>query len=410
MRVSLIAATLGLLVGHGLATSNTMTVCNENNCLRAVQGSAYPTRHGTADCSSYFRATVTPATTTVTTTITVYTPTTAVQDVTATTILDVTLVETSEIAATSTLDVTVVQTSEETATSTVDATLIETVDITVSTTVTTAVSTATLTSTIISVTILARGNDRGNMDLQPRQATVVPTSIPSYASACSGSVGYSSACSCVGVTISTITAATPTTTATVMVTSPSIVSIQTTTDATVIVTTTDSTTVFSTTDSTLIVSETETSTFTTIDATVAITVTDGTSIFSTTVATATTVVSTTVTDIIPEATYYPQCAPSNLIGSYNGVGIIQIVASTSITIAAAQSAYDCCVECLTKPSCGAAGYSSSVSQCYLIGNGGTCSASHQDGVFNTASTEAPNGGIIVSNTPCGKLVFGQEIG
>jgi hypothetical protein len=61
------------------AAATTTTSCSPDNCLRgmetflagfrnrmltfsAVQGSAYPTRHGTADCSSYFQATVTPAT------------------------------------------------------------------------------------------------------------------------------------------------------------------------------------------------------------------------------------------------------------------------------------------------------------------------------------------------------------
>ena len=48
--------------------------------------------------------------------------------------------------------------------------------------------------------------------------TVKPSAIPSYASACSGSVRYSSACSCVGATKSTSTAPTPVTTTTVTVT------------------------------------------------------------------------------------------------------------------------------------------------------------------------------------------------
>lgn len=45
-----------------------------------------------------------------------------------------------------------------------------------------------------------------------RQVAVLPINIPAYASACSGSVKYSSACSCVGVTHSTVTVATPTST------------------------------------------------------------------------------------------------------------------------------------------------------------------------------------------------------
>jgi hypothetical protein len=49
----------------------------------------------------------------------------------------------------------------------------------------------------------------------PQPTTVIPTAIPAYASPCSGSVRYSSACSCVGVTPSITTAPTPTTVITV---------------------------------------------------------------------------------------------------------------------------------------------------------------------------------------------------
>jgi len=66
--------------------------------------------------------------------------------------------------------------------------------------------------------------------------TVVPSSIPAYASPCSGAIRYSSACSCVGVTGTTITAAVPTITAaipTVYVTVLTTLPIVTTTVATV---------------------------------------------------------------------------------------------------------------------------------------------------------------------------------
>ena len=45
-----------------------------------------------------------------------------------------------------------------------------------------------------------------------RQVTVVPSSVPSYASACSGTSRYSSACSCWGITATTSTAPAPTVT------------------------------------------------------------------------------------------------------------------------------------------------------------------------------------------------------
>lgn len=50
------------------------------------------------------------------------------------------------------------------------------------------------------------------LDIVPRQVTASPTSIPTYASACSGAVRYSSACSCIGATHTTTTAKAPTTT------------------------------------------------------------------------------------------------------------------------------------------------------------------------------------------------------
>ena len=68
------------LYGAQLVVANTVS-CNEDNCLRAVQGelldgfhppshyhpnesiaSVFTTRHGSADCSSFFSKTVTPAT------------------------------------------------------------------------------------------------------------------------------------------------------------------------------------------------------------------------------------------------------------------------------------------------------------------------------------------------------------
>ncbi|KAE9370085.1 hypothetical protein N431DRAFT_484404 [Stipitochalara longipes BDJ] len=87
---------IAILYGAHLAAAAATPACAADNCLRAVRASAFPTRLGTADCSSYFLTTVTGG------------------------------------------------------------------------------------------------------------STVAPSAIPTYASACSGSARYSSACSCVGVTASTI--------------------------------------------------------------------------------------------------------------------------------------------------------------------------------------------------------------
>ncbi|CZR67801.1 uncharacterized protein PAC_17700 [Phialocephala subalpina] len=95
------------------AATTASASCNANNCLRglppAIRASAFPTRPGTADCSSYFMVTVSTSTVSNTQTITVV------------------------------------------------------------------------------------------------SETITPTAIPAYASDCEGSTGYSSACSCIGVTQATTT-------------------------------------------------------------------------------------------------------------------------------------------------------------------------------------------------------------
>ncbi|MCJ1360723.1 MAG: hypothetical protein MMC33_010732 [Icmadophila ericetorum] len=333
----------------------------DNYLYDAIQASAFPSRHGTADCSSYFLTTVTPATSTSTITSTIYTPVTAVQDITA------------------------VQTLESTASTTVDITLIETSDITLTTTFTTDVTTVTSIGTIL-ISVFDRGLDpRHAAALTPRQATVAPSRPLLYQG-------------------STTTLATPVATKTVLVTSPSTFSTQTTTDSTFVVITTDSTSVFLTTDATAIETIIDsTSTFLTIDAAATVTITDSTSIFITAIATETDTMSATVTSVFPEATYYPQCGTSNLLEPYDGYGIIQIVAFTSFNIADESTAYSCCVKCITTSGCAAAIYAASINQCYLVGDGGTCSASNQVGVFNTATSEAANAGIIFANGPCGEL-------
>ncbi|KAN0101452.1 hypothetical protein V8E51_011962 [Hyaloscypha variabilis] len=158
------------------------TACNADSCLRAIQASAFPTRHGVADCSSYFVTTVTPATVTVTATASYITSTT-----------------TSGIET-------------ELTTSTATSVILSAA---VSTFTTVSTSTLTFTSTV----------DPHQPSFKKRDAdkTSVPSSIPAYASPCSGAIRYSSACSCVGATKTTITAAAPTSTVTVTQTSTDIV-------------------------------------------------------------------------------------------------------------------------------------------------------------------------------------------
>ena len=52
------------------------------------------------------------------------------------------------------------------------------------------------------------------LEKKKRQATVTPSDIPEYASICSSSAAYASACTCFGITGTITTAPTPTVTVT----------------------------------------------------------------------------------------------------------------------------------------------------------------------------------------------------
>ncbi|KAL5313124.1 hypothetical protein ACEPPN_018857 [Leptodophora sp. 'Broadleaf-Isolate-01'] len=156
------------------------TDCSENNCLRAIQNTS--TRPALADCNSFLQKTVTPSAVTVTATATV----------------TKSFVETIVPIESAT------KTEYFTETDTVSRTTIAFETYVVSQT------TVTGTETVTSVEYLT--------NIAKRQQTSVPTAIPAYASPCSGAVKYSSACSCIGATRTTITAATPTLTVTVTAT------------------------------------------------------------------------------------------------------------------------------------------------------------------------------------------------
>lgn len=85
-------------------------------------------------------------------------------------------------------------------------------------TVYTTVTTVTVENSSPAVKIAAanavRVDHRRTPVLAIRQQTIIPTIIPIYASACSGTARYSSACSCIGVSKTTTTVAAPLTTST----------------------------------------------------------------------------------------------------------------------------------------------------------------------------------------------------
>ncbi|MCJ1417066.1 hypothetical protein MMC32_003405 [Xylographa parallela] len=182
------------------------TTCSADNCARAVTGTANGLAAQSShkqDCSSFFDVTVTPGTSTFTHTATV-TPTTVTQTVIGTVITQTVVIPVSA----TTTDATVV----------VTAATITDVDIVT-------IATAVLTTTVATVVVAPpppaatlKLRDGFEKHIVPRAVTVSPSAVPTYASACSGTSRYSSACSCFGVTHSTSTAPTPSTTITVTAT------------------------------------------------------------------------------------------------------------------------------------------------------------------------------------------------
>ncbi|KAM7193994.1 hypothetical protein V8F33_007500 [Rhypophila sp. PSN 637] len=197
MRVSikLFAVLLGSPLGAIATGSN--DGCSHNNCLRAVIAEAFTTRDGRGDCSKYLRVTVTPAASTIVSTVTE--PALA----TATT----TIVE-------GYTDVETIVASTETQYSQVTTVVEEVLTVT---------ETAFTTRTV---------DPLGNPGKLKRQVTVSGSTFPAYASACTSFAKYTSACSCVGVFPETVTASAPSTTVTVTSTSTSTSTYTTTTSTT----------------------------------------------------------------------------------------------------------------------------------------------------------------------------------
>ncbi|CZS91976.1 uncharacterized protein RAG0_02542 [Rhynchosporium agropyri] len=144
--------------------------CSADNCARAVTGNPrgiIAQSSAKKDCSAFLKATVYPST------------------------------------VTSTVSVTVLPaTATYTSFSTVATAILTVID----GTSTIVASTEITTETVATVTI----NRKRAITSPQASGTVKPTSIPTYASACSGTARYSSACSCFGATRTTVTMPTPT--------------------------------------------------------------------------------------------------------------------------------------------------------------------------------------------------------
>jgi len=169
--------------------------CDADNCARAVTGTAHGLAFQSsarADCSSFFQATVYPAPVTSTVTTTIF-PFTAVQTSTST-IIEQTdtlypLTKTDFSATTTVVDL-------DTYTTTLVAAATVTDFITTGTT--------TVQPEKRTVTPVFQPLKRTVTICTTPSGTVQPSSVPTYASACSGVVRYSSACSCWGASATTV--------------------------------------------------------------------------------------------------------------------------------------------------------------------------------------------------------------
>ncbi|KAG8623512.1 hypothetical protein KVT40_008488 [Elsinoe batatas] len=178
-------------------------VCNADNCLRAVRASsAKPgSVSASADCSSFFRRTVTPCP-----------------------------VQCSTRSQRFPTTVTVTNTVDSTSTAIVGTTVISTVTTRLDSLTETMPTTVIVTNTFPVTTTTTRAPIKRDANGQPPRplpeapspishllkrltssctapATGSASRVPTYASACAGTVRYSSACSCVGITTTATTLA-----------------------------------------------------------------------------------------------------------------------------------------------------------------------------------------------------------
>jgi hypothetical protein len=257
----------------------------------------------------------------VTVTSTIYSTPTATISVVSTDIVDAT--------ATNSAHTTVVTIIDETATSTAYLTSTATQFITVSTIVSTGAletrsatstktNTATATTTATNlVTLVAR-------QAAPTSTTIVPSSLPPYATPCSGTIEFASACSCLGIIQQSTVLPSPSTTITVPFTLTT-ATVVTTVYATVPTTSVSTATVV-TTDSTATVSITV--------GTETVTVVDGTSSTSRTVSTQTTsIVQSTQTLVSPISTRTSTTTTTTMtiVTTVATVQTIQTLATTTST-------------------------------------------------------------------------------
>lgn len=193
------------------------TTCNRDNCLRAViANNAKPGPvSASEDCLSFFRKTVTPCEETSTTTLykTKFNPPPTITEVETKTITESTYTDIITVPYTVTEATEVVTTTV--ATDSIQATVTESVTKTEFDTVTDVKTVYGPPFTSFYAPPKPTIKARADGDEEPEcPKTQKNTVVPTYASACSGTVRYSSACSCIGATSTIVTVSLPTQTVT----------------------------------------------------------------------------------------------------------------------------------------------------------------------------------------------------
>lgn len=203
--------------------------CNHDNCLRAVIASnAKPySASASADCVSFFQQTVTPCASDASTVFVTSTATQTVATPTSTALVTFPLTVSTEtlaitvpyITTDTTQNVSVIVSTvniQPTVFSTFTTTTTETAIVTITSAKTLYAFSPSPTPTAVQV---PRKEKIEAEVLKPRLAsqcpvTLIPSAVPTYASACSGTARYSSACACIGVTQKTQTTTLPVVTST----------------------------------------------------------------------------------------------------------------------------------------------------------------------------------------------------
>ncbi|KAL9615106.1 MAG: hypothetical protein Q9167_000424 [Letrouitia subvulpina] len=131
-------------------------------------------------------------------------------------------------------------------------------------------------------------------------------------------------------------------------------------------------------------------------------------------------VTKTVTAVIARASYYEACGADNTIGAVGpnndySITVVDIdYQRISNRTTQASDGYECCVACQLSQGCLFSRIGGSPGQCYVYFdeqraecNGGKwCGSTYG---YNPAHNLGPDNGYIVSNGPCGQLVYAGEV-